>query len=153
MKKIFKFTCITFISLLLIGCEETLYEDKEMTKSFVESHRKELNIVEEFDNTKTFQPYYTMFITQKSGEIIKTNMANCSHTIFFRKSLFGSYSLLFEKKDIIKNGKNVMFQNTEQCLLEAVHFKVQNDQVQKNRLKIQEEENKQLNQKFVLQSK
>jgi|GEM_PF-2608599 len=153
MKKIFKFTCITFISLLLIGCEKRLYEDKDMTKAFIENHQQELAVVEEFTNSKTFQPYFTMFITPKGGGTIETGMAHCSHTIFLEKNLFGSYSLLFEKKDISENGKNAMFQNAEKCLLEAIRLFILNKEQKKSALTLSKDQNVRLNEKFVLQSK
>lgn len=149
MTNILKLTCIAFICLLLNGCEKRLYEDKDMTKAFIENHQKELAVVEEFTNTKTFKPYFTMFVTPKGEDKIEIVMANCSHTIFLDKNLFGSYSLLFEKKDIIENGKNIMFQNAEKCLSEVVRMVTLNKE--QNKSALSKDQNDRLNEKFTLQ--
>lgn len=147
MINILQLTCIAFCVTFLVGCGDNTFEDKDMTQAFIQKYQNELNIIEEFENTRTYKGAYPegfdLSYKPKGESYIDEKYVNCNDVISLKKQFFGNYSLSFREEDIVKYGKTIMFQKAEECFVLVV------SRCQRDR-KSDELRNERLNEKFVL---
>jgi len=124
-----KTTCLyagIFDSIPVIeSAHDNPYEDKDMTKAFVEENKEKLQVVIDFkiyrkparppvnqsyiDSSYRPNKFFSIFRTKSSSLPIE-----CDKYITLDKTL-GSYSLIFKKSDVINFGKKEMYCYANKC--------------------------------------
>lgn len=142
---------LIILAFLVVGAiASDKYEDKDMTKEFVNKHYKELQVIDEFytERNPKILRFWDLFIKPKNGSFAEFYTGDACHQYYIslEKSLFGNYSLEFKKQDIAENGKQKMFLYASECL-EAIHYNF--FRLQKINAKKAQEQNDRLNQKFT----
>lgn len=145
---------VFFSLLFLCASANASYEDKDMTKAFIETHNEELKVIEEIYNEpvpKSF--FWDVFIKPKNGKFVAigTGEYACQkYYISLEKSWLGNYSLNFREQDIAENGKQFMFSYASECLKAAYYnFSKQKEIMTQKK----QEGDIRLNEKFTLPSK
>lgn len=140
-------TCFLFS---LSGCEKKSdYEDKDLTKTFIENNKSKLKMVSEIysvqiDSTGTngdidtrVNESFISFINPMPYHN-KNYIKDCNHILFIN-----SNTVEFSKEDVIRYGKEYMYKEAQKCL-DSVLLEMKNEKVENEKIKKQIDENEAL---------
>jgi hypothetical protein len=150
MKNLAIFGLMTCFLFSLSGCEKKSdYEDKDLTRTFIENNKIKLKLISEIKSiqvgslvtnadidTRVNEPFLSFINPMPYRN--KNYIKDCNHILFIN-----SNTVEFSKEDVIRYGKEYMYKEAQKCL-DSVLLEIKNEEVEKEKIKKQIDENEAL---------